>query len=108
MQSDDEIEYANEYLLHLRSKYHERQMILKCLGPGGLNCERMFSPVLTDSGICYSFMAESLDNIYNSNHYIEYFKDIFLQEQNIEEYPNQNLSSDFKLFMVLDSHQSGI
>ena len=108
LDSPEEISRSDEYLGKLKKKYHARQMILLCMGPNGIDCQDMFSPVLTDSGICYSFMPHPINDTFKTNPYIGTFKSIFMDSQfEVEQYPYTNLSASFEIFLILDSHQSG-
>ena len=107
--TEDDISKADNDLHMLRRKYHAEQMILRCIGPGGINCAGMFKPVLTDSGICYALLSQSQNESIKSNSYVRTFNKIFSADQD-EIDDNMifvNLTSSFEVFIIFDSHQSG-
>ena len=110
LDTDEDISRADRHLEQLRRKYHAEQMILKCIGPDGIDCSSLLKPVLTDTGICYALMAHPQNETIKSNSYVNVFEKIFSSSsKNLVNEPirNPNLTSSFEVFIILDSHQSG-
>ena len=102
-------ESRDKYLNQLKDKYHARQMILTCIGPTGGDCESLFTPVITDKGICYAINAQNASQAMSLEHeYIKVFHKVYgINDSYTKRQPSQNLSADYRFFIILDSHQSG-
>ena len=105
-QNQEKLKEQDDYLTSLKQKFHQKQMILACYP----DCQYQFEPVLTDKGICFAHNPESLETSVLNSSYVDIFKKVFALDSIEEELraTPRNLTTGYKMFMVLDSHNSGI
>lgn len=105
-----DITYKDDILNYLARKFHPRQLMDFCIGPGDRqSCEENFEPVLTETGICFAFNSKTFDDTMRTTRYTEMFQKVFKPSATAKDIlKNELVGRNFQLFIILDSHQSDV